>query len=320
MKQIRIISLFVALPVIFFVLGELALRLVKYPRVLLIDEIEANNQSFIKAAEYQKFYKFNNLNLRGEKNIGLKSQNIYRIVCLGDSWTFGLNVREEKSYPAQLQAYLADQGLEQAVEVINAGYPGFTLEDMHKFIAGNLTVLNPDCLLILIGMNNISMKNKNQPSGENFIVSVNTKISNLAARSHVGNVLGRAIRPVIRIAARIFRDDKPLKELYVFLHSLRDKKTEVIILNYPLPRRQRGILRIADEQDHNPDQDRIPSFLLGKDARFGFIDLFTKFKAMKNNNSLFLDLYHTHLNEQGYGVMAEAIGDYILKDHYLSIH
>jgi acyl-CoA thioesterase-1 len=47
-----------------------------------------------------------------------------RIVALGDSNTYGMNMSREQSYPAQLQALLRARG--RNVEVVNQGQPGET--------------------------------------------------------------------------------------------------------------------------------------------------------------------------------------------------
>jgi acyl-CoA thioesterase-1 len=47
-----------------------------------------------------------------------------RIVALGDSNTYGMNMPREQSYPAQLQAMLRAKG--RNVEVVNQGAPGET--------------------------------------------------------------------------------------------------------------------------------------------------------------------------------------------------
>ncbi|MHC4830049.1 MAG: SGNH/GDSL hydrolase family protein, partial [Planctomycetota bacterium] len=46
-----------------------------------------------------------------------------RIICLGDSWTFGTGVTDEETWPGQLQARLNEQGFD--VETVNTGVSGY---------------------------------------------------------------------------------------------------------------------------------------------------------------------------------------------------
>ena len=85
-------------------------------------------------------------------SIGLRSPEIrskkpeIRIVCLGDSVTFGWGVAEEDSYPRLLENILAQEGYD--VEVINAGVPAMKPNHIAKWSEQHLRDLNPDIILI----------------------------------------------------------------------------------------------------------------------------------------------------------------------------
>lgn len=79
-------------------------------------------------------YRLNNLGLRGPDVTPAKPDGTLRIVCLGDSFTFGEGVREEQTYPAMLQGMLDHRMVPGPVEVINAGVQGYgTLEELYLF-------------------------------------------------------------------------------------------------------------------------------------------------------------------------------------------
>lgn len=50
-----------------------------------------------------------------------------RVLCLGDSFTFGVGASEQETYPARLQAHLREAGL--GAVVWNAGAPGYGVPD-----------------------------------------------------------------------------------------------------------------------------------------------------------------------------------------------
>jgi lysophospholipase L1-like esterase len=50
---------------------------------------------------------------------------LYRVLCIGDSLTFGTGIEEHNSWPRQLEALLQEQLGEHVVEVINLGVSGW---------------------------------------------------------------------------------------------------------------------------------------------------------------------------------------------------
>ena len=54
-----------------------------------------------------------------------KDPNVFRIMMLGCSTTFGWGVKDDETVPAQLEQALRERGYD-GVEVINAGQPGYT--------------------------------------------------------------------------------------------------------------------------------------------------------------------------------------------------
>jgi hypothetical protein len=69
-------------------------------------------------------YRINGSGFRGPEITIAKPPGVYRIVCLGDSFTFGEGVREEDTYAAQLQKRLDGAVPGQYTQVINAGVQG----------------------------------------------------------------------------------------------------------------------------------------------------------------------------------------------------
>ena len=93
-------------------------------------------------------YRINNLGLRGGHVAVPKPPGIRRILCLGDSFTFGEGVREDDAWPQQL-----GRGLGPGTQVINAGIQGYDLdaEMAYLFLYGRK--LAPDVVIIAFFMN-----------------------------------------------------------------------------------------------------------------------------------------------------------------------
>ncbi len=96
------------------------------------------------------------LNSRGFRNAEFgptKSPNTLRIVCLGDSWTFGHNADQDKSYPVRLEALLKEAFPNMNVEVLNLGMLASTSHIGLEVLKERALSLNPDIVLIGYSMN-----------------------------------------------------------------------------------------------------------------------------------------------------------------------
>jgi len=75
-----------------------------------------------------------------------------RIACVGDSWTFGMNVDQDRTYPARLDALLRAGG-RQNVDVMNFGILGFSSFQGLELLKSRVLDLQPDVVVIGFGMN-----------------------------------------------------------------------------------------------------------------------------------------------------------------------
>ena len=76
-----------------------------------------------------------------------------RVLCLGDSHTYGLWVERSQAYPQQLEAVWNERGLSPELEVLNAGVPGTSSSRLLRELPGLLETFDPDTLIILVGGN-----------------------------------------------------------------------------------------------------------------------------------------------------------------------
>jgi len=79
----------------------------------------------------------------------------YRILCLGDSRTYGLGVNDDETWPLQLQAILEDQS-PGVYDVVNAGVPGYTAFHGVTYLDVRGFELEPDMALVCFGYNEAS--------------------------------------------------------------------------------------------------------------------------------------------------------------------
>lgn len=83
-----------------------------------------------------------------------KPPNVFRIVALGGSTTYGDHIaRWEETYPAQLESVLREQ--HHAVEVVNAGVPGYSSWEILIAFEFRILDLQPDLILFYEGINDL---------------------------------------------------------------------------------------------------------------------------------------------------------------------
>jgi hypothetical protein len=71
---------------------------------------------------YDFTYTNNSLGFRGAREYGPKKPGAFRILLLGDSFTYGIGVNDDQTFAVHLEHYLRENQL--AAEVINAGNGG----------------------------------------------------------------------------------------------------------------------------------------------------------------------------------------------------
>jgi lysophospholipase L1-like esterase len=111
----------------------------------------------------------NKQGIRYHKNLGKKKKDTIRIVCLGDSITFGYRVPTtfpqnpyyyEKShipYPSLIEKYLQTKNPNKTVEVIPMAVPGYTTYQGLRWIEKDINSLRPDLVVVLFGWNDSEM-------------------------------------------------------------------------------------------------------------------------------------------------------------------
>lgn len=94
------------------------------------------------------------LSFRGPELIRPEAaERIFRILCVGDSITFGFSVDQPDTYPNQLSELLKKRFPDRRFEVINAGVPGWSWLQGLRFLDLHAAELAPDLIIIGHGTN-----------------------------------------------------------------------------------------------------------------------------------------------------------------------
>jgi lysophospholipase L1-like esterase len=96
--------------------------------------------------------RINSAGLRGPEYRTPKPPGLFRILLVGDSFTFGYGVAEDSTYGAQLERLISARGVQcESVQVINGGVNGYNTEQAVAFVRNDGLRLEPD--IVILGFN-----------------------------------------------------------------------------------------------------------------------------------------------------------------------
>lgn len=101
-------------------------------------------------------YRINNLGLRGPDVVIPKPPDVYRILCLGDSFTFGEGVKGEDTYSARLPEFLRSSRNSAKIEVINGGVQAYGVREAVTLYAILGEKLQPDVVVYGFVLNDVT--------------------------------------------------------------------------------------------------------------------------------------------------------------------
>jgi lysophospholipase L1-like esterase len=100
--------------------------------------------------DFEDSFEFNAHGLR-DREYGPAKPGSFRILAVGDSYTFGDGVRADQTWSKQLESSLRRRGI--AAEVINAGTSGYGTLQYAKLARRLYPIYNPDMLIVMTTFN-----------------------------------------------------------------------------------------------------------------------------------------------------------------------
>lgn len=111
------------------------------------------NQKLTDSSIYRRPVTINSHGFRGPDFALPKPAGVYRVVCLGDSSTFGWSVADDETYPAQLAPLLQKRCPKRRVEVLNLGVTGYSSHQGRRLFERMAGQLRPDAVIFAFGPN-----------------------------------------------------------------------------------------------------------------------------------------------------------------------
>jgi lysophospholipase L1-like esterase len=166
--------------------------------------------------------RLNSEGFRGSAMTRTHPGSTVRIACIGDSWTFGMPVTEDQTYPSRLEAWLREMQPGLEYEVQNFGVLGYSSFQGLRLLRTKVLDFDPDIIAIGFGMNDSQVAGYRDKD-----VRQDGAHPSIASRS-IG-ALGAAVRDLetyklLKYAALVvtFRE-KPIAD---YIRAETDKDTE----------------------------------------------------------------------------------------------
>ncbi len=228
-------------------------------------------------------------------------EGTFRIICVGDSVTFGVPVTlntVENTFAKQLERLIDDRLGKDKVQVMNAGTPGYTSFQGLRQLKHHLLTYKPDLLIIQYGLNDsspaVGQTDKEQMTRSEATLSLYNLLSKSALccavvtflRQHRGNV-EMANDGLQRVPPVDFKKNALVFKALGRLHGF-----ECLFIR-PV-RFENGVLSTIES--HQPP------------ANSKIVDMLSAFRKYSGSTA---DLFHDncHLTPEGHALLAAAIFD-----------
>lgn len=253
---------------------------------------------------------FNSSGFRGKEVPLKKPKGVSRIFCIGDSCTFGVEAAEQAVFPALLEKYFNESGINSKFEVINAGVPGYSSWQGLQLLKHELVRFSPDILVVYFGWNDVLpalyYRDKQQKAPDSRIIF----IQDLLSRSRLYRFLERMfvrlqgfsysrndVCPKKESSARRVPPDDYKDNLKSMAKLMRQRGGDILFLS--LVCRDKDSLQQSIAEEHNGYIREVAAGL-----NIEVVDLEPAFKAGPGRDFFWDDI---HFNSLGHRMAAEEI-------------
>ena len=326
--------------ILFFGLLEIALRLshlvptnqLRSPDLETLDRIPGMfepGQQFVDRVLPELAYpvRINALGFRGADMAAPKPAGTVRVLCVGDSYTFGPYVTDEETFPSRLSARLKERaGAVATVEVINGGVSGFSIEDELIFVRDKAFAVQPDVIVLSFCQNDVLDMGRGRPMIETmrdhaglkstFLLGPALKILQHSALFN-GMQRGAAMIKVMKMKAAPMTSDMATPQqweayhegLARFVRTVRERGARLLVMVWI------SADQITGKATLTP-QIKLAGF--SREMGFELLDLAPAIRSLADGG---VNPYFTpidgHPNARGYEAAAEAAAARLIELGYL---
>ena len=250
-----------------------------------------------------KTYRLNSLGFRDDE---LNHKATYKILCLGDSTTYGIGVSQtEKTFPYILEQifkqYLLIRKSNESIDVFNAGVPSYSIyQGFHTYLNYLLNLAHWDYIVISFGWNHGLLKgnwkhvSNNLESRKGFL-----RVRNLLKRLKTYNLLSQVFQNFVKGEITDYESYETIYEEIVKV--AKEQNSKVVI--WPLI--------IQGEGTKTTEKlNGISRKVANRNGSF-FVDLNPQFKKFGKEINWVDPI---HFGPKGHSVLAEELFHTIKKD------
>jgi len=209
-------------------------------------------------------YTVNSLGFRGDDIQRKKPKGTLRVLCLGDSTTYGVMVQGTRIYAQLLKGKLSESLAPRGVEVLNGGVPGYSSLQVALFLSEQGFALEPDLITLCVGVND-SLLNPGFCSSDSELYVPWRRAAHKAklalGRSRLFTLLDRLTQRVMSrlgVSARREESSQGMKprvrleeyraNLTEIAHKCQDRDIPLIMFSFSLSEAYADMMRSVAEQ------------------------------------------------------------------------
>ena len=255
-------------------------------------------------------YRINGDGMRGPSVSVQKPPGTYRIVCLGDSLTFGEGVKYPDTYPARLRTNLAAGWPDRRVEVLNAGVQAYGTVDARVYYELRCGQFQPDVVTIGFFLNDAT--DGAETIRQNEERTKEWKLSPLANVSRIWEIVERS-RHAARLQDEYF---ETTRSSFQSNHWERCKSALRDMRRFSERRRFRFVVVVFPVfwgLDGNYPFEDIHNLIasLCRDEGLEHLDLLNTYRGL-SASSLWVHPTDHHPNELAHALAATRIADHLI--------
>jgi hypothetical protein len=261
---------------------------------------KANTQErVVKHGFYNAVYTINMDGLNERYDYSLKKpKNTFRILTLGDSFTFGIYVDTAKNWPEQLENLLQNKHCKKKIEVINLGVYGYDIQYAVARFADKGIKYDPDLVIWFLKKDDFLQINETLVGKVKQIetrLKQNGKFDKLVEDGVAYPAWSQAYSETVKQLGKNIIVQKQKKFLKQFQQLYNGK---LVIISFPfLEHEYRELIEYFFNDQHN-------SF---------FTDSITD---VVNKTDGLVFPFDRHLTEKGHSIIAKDVFNYLTKDNY----
>lgn len=317
-------------------------------------KLAPNTISKLDGEEYQYVQRVNNIGMRG-RDVELNSAHTnFRILMLGDSFTMGKGVADDKTFSALLESSLRDKN--KNVEVLNAGVDSYSpilsylqLTRDPKDLAPDLVVLNLDMsdlvqesayrknatynaqgeILRIEGRFRLSLRIRRWINHNLYIsrfIIFNLNKSSQSDATSIENVTAQANKELLKHTLEEDTEDRTEQWNNIFDSILKIKKycdghhSEFLLTIYPWGHQVsdtewvKGRTVFLPEKFHVSDRSLDQVISFSRDNKVQLLNLFPALRSYRGNSKLYYNR-DIHWTETGHKLIAHEFEKWF-EDHH----